>query len=103
MSVSEVLIQLILASALGVPLLVFLGFVGLRQFKLILTILSELSSPRGSLPAIIRPYVSKIYTNLELSFGPHQKFTPNLTQVLLAAVVLAILLLTIRIGGLRRR
>jgi len=58
MSVSEVLIQLILASALGVPLLVFLGFVGLRQFKLILTILSELSSPRGSLPAIIRPCTS---------------------------------------------
>ena len=52
---SELAIQLLVASAVGLPVLVLLGYVGLRQFKLLLTVVSELSASRSRIPAFLRP------------------------------------------------
>ena len=52
---SELAIQLLVASAIGLPVLVLLGYVGLRQFRLLLTVVNELSASRSHLPAFLRP------------------------------------------------
>lgn len=52
---SELGIQLLLAAALGLPILVLLGYVGLRQFRLFLFFINELSAPRTGLPSFLRP------------------------------------------------
>ena len=54
MRTSELVIQLLLASALGLPTLILLGYVGLRQFKLFLTVVSEISSSQSGLPAPLK-------------------------------------------------
>ncbi|KAK9817248.1 hypothetical protein WJX72_011832 [[Myrmecia] bisecta] len=77
----------------SVPILLLTSVLSLGQFKIIFSLASDQVAKRhgSAVWTAARPYLERLIRLLESSFGPAHKFSPSATQVVLVALILALL------------